>query len=121
MQNLNYREWYHISRSRIPGCSLFKAYSTSTSVSCLGISTCLFTQESAAHLKEEGWLILEIGCGQGEAVSGLLKAAGFDGVEIIKLRPVCFFCIPYKPPPMVSGRSAPSSAFGNGSGHLPHQ
>lgn len=41
-------------------------------------------QESAAHLKEEGWLILEIGCGQGEAVSGLLKAAGFDGVEIIK-------------------------------------
>ncbi len=37
-----------------------------------------------AHLKEGGWLILEIGCSQGEAVSGLLEAAGFDCVEIIK-------------------------------------
>ncbi len=40
--------------------------------------------ESNARLKEGGWLILEIGCSQGEAVSGLLRAAGFDCVEIIK-------------------------------------
>lgn len=40
--------------------------------------------ESSAHLKESGFLILEIGCSQGKAVSGFLKAAGFDCVEVIK-------------------------------------
>ncbi|MBD5537518.1 MAG: peptide chain release factor N(5)-glutamine methyltransferase [Lachnospiraceae bacterium] len=41
-------------------------------------------RQSGAYLKENGWLVFEIGCTQGEAVSGLLKAAGFAGVEIIK-------------------------------------
>lgn len=41
-------------------------------------------RQSSAYLKENGWLVFEIGCTQGEAVSGLLKEAGFAGVEIIK-------------------------------------
>ena len=41
-------------------------------------------RQSGAYLKENGWLIFEIGCTQGEAVGGLLKEAGFAGVEIIK-------------------------------------
>ena len=31
-----------------------------------------------------GWLLYEIGCTQGEAVSTMMKAAGFTGVQIIK-------------------------------------
>ena len=41
-------------------------------------------RQSSAYLKQKGWLIFEIGCSQGEAVSGLLKTAGFAEVEIIK-------------------------------------
>ncbi|MBD5498554.1 MAG: peptide chain release factor N(5)-glutamine methyltransferase [Lachnospiraceae bacterium] len=41
-------------------------------------------RQSGAYLKENGWLVFEIGCTQGEAVSGLLKEAGFAKVEIIK-------------------------------------
>lgn len=41
-------------------------------------------RQSQIHLTENGWLVFEIGCSQGEAVSGLLKAAGFAEVEVIK-------------------------------------
>ena len=39
---------------------------------------------SAGHLKDNGWLMLEIGSSQGEAVSNLMKSCGFDDVTIIK-------------------------------------
>lgn len=41
-------------------------------------------RQSGAYLKENGWLLFEIGCSQGAAVSGILKKAGFGGVEVIK-------------------------------------
>lgn len=41
-------------------------------------------RQSQTHLTENGWLVFEIGCSQGEAVSGLLKDAGFAEVEVIK-------------------------------------
>ena len=36
---------------------------------------------AAAHLAQEGWLLLEHGCEQGEPVRGLLRDAGFSSVE----------------------------------------
>lgn len=41
-------------------------------------------RQSSTYLRQNGWLIFEIGCSQANAVSGLLKTAGFAGVEIIK-------------------------------------
>ena len=37
-----------------------------------------------AHLKPNGWLLLEHGYDQGEAVSGLLEDAGFTNVRVVK-------------------------------------
>lgn len=38
-------------------------------------------RDAPAHLHGGGWLLLEHGLDQGDAVRGLLQAAGFDGVE----------------------------------------
>jgi len=38
-------------------------------------------EAAPAHLAPGGWLLLEHGSGQGEAVRALLRAAGFDAVE----------------------------------------
>jgi release factor glutamine methyltransferase len=35
-------------------------------------------------LKDDGALLLEIGCGQAEAVRGLLEAGGFKSIQIFK-------------------------------------
>ena len=40
--------------------------------------------ESRQYLKPNGFLLLEIGCGQGAAVSALMEQAGYREVEIIK-------------------------------------
>lgn len=40
--------------------------------------------QAPMHLKEGGKLILEIGASQAEAVSGLMKAAGFKDIEVIR-------------------------------------
>ncbi len=37
-----------------------------------------------AHLTEKGWLLFEIGAGQGEAAGELLKAAGFKETSVFK-------------------------------------
>lgn len=42
------------------------------------------TEEAGKYLKPGGWLLYEIGCTQGEAVSTMMKAAGFTGVQIVK-------------------------------------
>ena len=42
------------------------------------------TEEAAAHLKPGGWLLYEIGCSQGAAVSELMKKAGFGHIKIKK-------------------------------------
>lgn len=36
------------------------------------------------HLEDSGWLLFEIGSGQGEAVSGLMRKAGFGEVQVKK-------------------------------------
>ena len=41
-------------------------------------------EESPEYLKNGGWLMVEIGCDQGEEVSGLLRKAGFCQVEVKK-------------------------------------
>ena len=41
-------------------------------------------KEIRRFLREGGWLFFEIGSGQGEAVSGRMRQAGFSGVEIKK-------------------------------------
>ena len=41
-------------------------------------------KEGASYLKKEGFLFFEIGCGQGEAVSKLMEAAGLTEIEVIK-------------------------------------
>ena len=40
--------------------------------------------QAGKYLKPGGWLLYEIGCTQGEAVSTMMKAAGFTGVQIVK-------------------------------------
>ncbi len=40
--------------------------------------------EAPAYLKENGWLLFEIGYDQGEAVRTLMHEAGFEGVLVIK-------------------------------------
>lgn len=42
------------------------------------------TEEAGKYLKPGGWLLYEIGCTQGEAVSTMMKAAGLTGVQIVK-------------------------------------
>lgn len=42
------------------------------------------TGECGRFLKPGGWLLYEIGCEQGKAVSGIMEKAGFSYVEIIK-------------------------------------
>lgn len=41
-------------------------------------------EEAAAYLNPGGWLLFEIGCGQGAAVSELLRAAGYCEIEVKK-------------------------------------
>lgn len=41
----------------------------------------IIVREAPAHLHAGGWLLLEHGWAQGEAVRGLLAAAGFDAVQ----------------------------------------
>ena len=36
------------------------------------------------YLRPGGWLLYEIGCTQGAAVSGMMKTAGFEQVQVIK-------------------------------------
>lgn len=44
----------------------------------------IITKEAAKRLCKGGWLMYEIGCDQGESVSELMKAEGFDEVLVIK-------------------------------------
>ncbi len=39
-------------------------------------------RESRNHLKKNGKLVMEIGCDQGSAVTGLLREAGYCGIEV---------------------------------------
>ena len=41
-------------------------------------------EEAPRYLKENGWLLFEIGYDQGEAVRSLMHEAGFEGVLVIK-------------------------------------
>lgn len=41
-------------------------------------------EKAAEHLNEGGWILMEIGDTQGEAVSRLMLAAGFEEVKVIK-------------------------------------
>ena len=45
---------------------------------------CRILAESGSFLKKGGCLLFEIGCEQGEAVRGLMEAAGFTEIKIIK-------------------------------------
>lgn len=42
------------------------------------------TAEAGKYLKPGGWLLYEIGCTQGEAVSEMLRNAGFEKVQVVK-------------------------------------
>lgn len=42
------------------------------------------TKEAGKYLKTGGWLLYEIGCTQGEAVSEMLRNAGFEKVQVVK-------------------------------------
>ena len=42
------------------------------------------TAEAGKYLRPGGWLLYEIGCTQGAAVSGMMKTAGFEQVQVIK-------------------------------------
>lgn len=42
------------------------------------------TARAGEFLKPGGWLLYEIGCTQGAAVSDMMKTAGFDKVQVIK-------------------------------------
>ena len=42
------------------------------------------TAEAGNYLKPGGWLLYEIGCTQGEAVSEMLRNAGFEKVQVVK-------------------------------------
>ena len=42
------------------------------------------TKEAGKYLKLGGWLLYEIGCTQGEAVSEMLRNAGFEKVQVVK-------------------------------------
>lgn len=42
------------------------------------------TEESVKYVKENGWLMYEIGCEQGEAVKKLMMDKGYEEVNIIK-------------------------------------
>lgn len=42
------------------------------------------TAQGGNYLKPGGWLLYEIGCTQGEAVSEMLRNAGFEKVQVVK-------------------------------------
>lgn len=42
------------------------------------------TAEAGEYLKPGGWLCMEIGCGQGEALKDMLAGAGYEEIEIRK-------------------------------------
>ena len=42
------------------------------------------TKEAGKYLKPGGWLLYEIGCTQGGAVSEMLRNAGFEKVQVVK-------------------------------------
>lgn len=42
------------------------------------------TAQAGNYLKPGGWLLYEIGCTQGEAVSEMLRNAGFEKVQVVK-------------------------------------
>lgn len=42
------------------------------------------TADAPRYLKKNGWLLVEIGCAQGEAVVALMHEAGFSGVTVIR-------------------------------------
>ena len=42
------------------------------------------TSEAGKYLKPGGWLLYEIGCTQGSAVSDMMKEAGFTHIQVIK-------------------------------------
>ena len=42
------------------------------------------TKEAGKYLKPGGWLLYEIGCTQGEAVSEMLRNAGFEKIQVVK-------------------------------------
>lgn len=42
------------------------------------------TKEAGKYLKPGGWLLYEFGCTQGEAVSEMLRNAGFEKVQVVK-------------------------------------
>lgn len=44
----------------------------------------ILAEQAGGYLKQDGRLYLEIGCDQGEAVSALLKKAGFDQVSVTR-------------------------------------
>lgn len=39
---------------------------------------------SVRYIRQGGWLLLEIGCEQAEAVSGMLERAGYTGIKVKK-------------------------------------
>lgn len=41
-------------------------------------------KEAPSHLNAEGWLIMEIGCSQADAVRALLEAEEFEDIRIVK-------------------------------------
>ena len=41
-------------------------------------------RDSKEHLNENGWILFEIGCDQGAAVSEMLDYAGFKDIRVIK-------------------------------------
>lgn len=41
-------------------------------------------EDSVRYISQGGWLLLEIGCEQAEAVSGMLKRSGYTGVNVKK-------------------------------------
>ena len=44
----------------------------------------IITAEAGKYLRPGGWLLYEIGCTQGAAVSEMMKTAGFEQVQVVK-------------------------------------
>lgn len=44
----------------------------------------VITGQAGRYLKSGGWLLYEIGCGQGAQVSALMEQAGFSDIKVIK-------------------------------------
>lgn len=43
----------------------------------------ILIREAPQWLRPDGWLVIEIGSGHGDPVAELLRASGFDGIEVI--------------------------------------